>query len=126
MKSPRGLFAMLLALAVTAGCSRPHEGSELAAALPGDPDRGAALIEKVDCGVCHRIPGILRARGRVGPPLTNFAQRAFIAGQVPNSPETLVRWIQNPPSIAPDTAMPVLGISEGDARDIAAYLYTLN
>ncbi|HEX6397344.1 MAG TPA: hypothetical protein VFZ95_07975, partial [Steroidobacteraceae bacterium] len=64
-------------------------------------------------------------RGRVGPPLTNFAQRAFIAGQVPNSPETLVRWIQNPPSIVPNTAMPVLGISEGDARDIAAYLYTL-
>lgn len=114
----------LLSLALLAGCSRSR--ADLAAALPGDPARGAALIEQVDCGVCHRIPGILRARGRVGPPLTAFAERAFIAGQVPNSPETLVRWIQNPPSLAANTAMPVLGISENDARDIAAYLYTLH
>ena len=126
MNHAQHLAALLLSIAMLAGCSGSPAGGEAAAAMPGDPDRGAELIAKVDCGVCHRIPGIVRARGRVGPPLTNFAERAFIAGQIPNSPETLVHWIQNPPSLVPNTAMPALGISEPDARDIAAYLYTLH
>ncbi len=41
---------------------------------------------------------------------------------LPNTPENLVRWIQQPEQIRPGTAMPNLGISEDDARDIAAYL----
>jgi len=36
-----------------------------------------------------------------------------------------VRWIQNPPAIDSKTAMPFLGVSERDARDIAEYLYRL-
>jgi cytochrome c1 len=54
-----------------------------------------------------------------------FGQRTFIAGEVPNSPENLVRWIRSPKSIEPGTAMPELGLSDQDARDVAAYLYTL-
>jgi cytochrome c len=61
----------------------------------------------------------------VGPPLTQFTHRAFIAGEVPNNGEFLVRWISVPQSIEPGTAMPNLGVSEAQARDIAAYLYTL-
>jgi cytochrome c len=36
-----------------------------------------------------------------------------------------VQWITVPQSIEPNTAMPSLGVTEGQARDIAAYLYTL-
>jgi hypothetical protein len=32
----------------------------------------------------------------------------------------------NPPAIDPLTAMPATGISEAEARDAAAYLYTLH
>lgn len=91
----------------------------------GDAHRGAALINQYRCGACHYIPGIHDARGMVGPPLMFFAQRTFIAGEVPNSPENLVRWIRSPKSIESGTAMPDLGLSEQEARDVAAYLYTL-
>ena len=37
----------------------------------------------------------------------------------------MIRWIENPPAIDPKTAMPNMGVTVRDARDIAAYLYTL-
>lgn len=61
----------------------------------------------------------------VGPPLLWFARRTFIAGELPNTPANLIRWVRNPPSVEPGTAMPVLGLDEQQARDVAAYLYTL-
>jgi hypothetical protein len=36
----------------------------------------------------------------------------------------MIRWIINPRSVDSLTAMPVLGVSAPEARDIAAYLYT--
>lgn len=71
------------------------------------------------------IPGIREARGLVGPPLIYFGERTIIAGQLPNSPDNLIRWIQHPQSVEPKTAMPDLGLSEDQAADIAAYLLTL-
>jgi cytochrome c len=91
----------------------------------GDPARGKTQILAYGCGSCHVIPGVSGARGLVGPPLTQFAYRAFIAGEVPNNSQFLVRWISVPQAIEPGTAMPNLGVSEAQARDIAAYLYTL-
>lgn len=37
----------------------------------------------------------------------------------------MIRWIVDPKGVDSLTAMPVTGVSEGEARDIAAYLYTL-
>jgi cytochrome c len=91
----------------------------------GDPSRGERSIVAYGCGSCHVIPGVPQAEGRVGPPLTDLADRAFIAGQLPNEPDALVRWIRQPQEIRPGSAMPDLGVTDGDARDIAAYLYTL-
>jgi cytochrome c1 len=48
-----------------------------------------------------------------------------LAGNLPNTPENLVRWIRQPQTIKPGNVMPDLGIGVRDARDIAAYLYTL-
>jgi cytochrome c1 len=72
------------------------------------------------------IPGIHAANGLVGPPLYFFSRRTMIAGELPNTPDNLVRWIMNPPSVEPGTAMPDLGLSDQQARDAAAYLYTLH
>lgn len=91
----------------------------------GDADRGKAAIKSFGCGACHMIPGINAARGTVGPPLMYFGRRVYIAGEVPNTPALLMQWIQLPQSIEPKTVMPALGVTESEARDMAAYLYTL-
>lgn len=91
----------------------------------GDPSRGAAAIEDVGCGACHTIPGIRGARGLVGPPLTSWARRSYIAGNLPNDPENLIRWIMDPQAVEPGTVMPNLDVTRQQARDMAAYLYTL-
>lgn len=109
-----------------AGAGGPPNTGEFRSTLPGDPGRGAKLIVQYSCSACHTVPGIRRARGRVGPPLDFFAERTYIGGELPNTPDTLVRWIMDAPGLIPATAMPRLGVSEADARDIAAYLYTLH
>jgi cytochrome c1 len=92
----------------------------------GDPQRGPDALRRFGCGGCHEIPGVVGARGASGPPLTAFGQRAYIAGEARNSPENLVHWIMHPHDIEAKTAMPEMGVGERDARDIAAYLYTLD
>lgn len=115
------LFLLLLLSACTGG----RTAFAYSIGTGGDPVRGKDLIARYDCGSCHSIPGIRGAQGLVGPPLILFGRRTFIAGQVPNTPDYLVRWLLDPKAIEPGTAMPKLGLSEQDARHIAAYLYTL-
>lgn len=117
------LAALAIAFAL-AGCERA-EPLSAQRVVGGDPDIGRKLIAAVGCGVCHRIPGLLGANGVVGPPLAGFAQRQYIGGVVPNHPANLVRWVREAPSMLPNTAMPDMPLSEAQARDVAAYLYTL-
>lgn len=126
--------AALVGLAALTGCDTVSEPAQHFGVkswtrerqvVGGDPERGRQLIGTYGCGSCHVIPGVPGARGRVGPPLEGMAQRVFIAGQLTNVPENMVRWIENPQAVEPGTAMPDLGVSSGEARDIAAYLYTL-
>jgi cytochrome c2 len=91
----------------------------------GDSQRGARMIQKYGCGTCHVVPGVDNADGLVGPPLDHFADRAYIAGMLPNSQANLEKWIEDPQSVVPGNAMPDLGVNHRDAEDITAYLYTL-
>lgn len=91
----------------------------------GYAKRGEQVMVQYRCGSCHAIPGIPNANGVFGPPLVLYGRRTFIAGEFPNTTENLVKWIMSPPSMKPKTAMPALGVSEEQARDAAAYLYTL-
>jgi mono/diheme cytochrome c family protein len=113
-------FALPLLLAA---CSTPSTSDSIPG---GNPRQGKVEIVAFGCGSCHTIPGIAQANGMVGPPLSRFAERAYIGGQVPNTGEWLIKWIMVPQSIEPGTAMPNLGVSERQARDMAAYLYTLH
>jgi cytochrome c2 len=113
-----------LLVAVLCGCSRPGGKVETIVA-GGDPDRGRRALDGFGCGTCHVIPGVTGAVGGVGPPLSRFAARAYIAGQLANEPQNLIRWIQDPQGVEPGTAMPNLGVAEPVARDMAAYLYSL-
>jgi cytochrome c2 len=94
-------------------------------ATGGIPSHGAAAIAQYGCGACHDIPGIHGAHGNVGPPLSDFGKRSFIAGRLANQPANLIAWNSDPPAMDPETAMPKLGLAAQEARDVAAYLYTL-
>ena len=116
----------LVLLAALAACGRGEGGGaerELALTTRGSPEAGAQAIERYGCGACHVIPGVRTARGLVGPPLSDYARRAYIAGNLYNTADNLVAWIRRPDSVEPGTVMPVLGVSDAEARDIAAYLY---
>ena len=126
---PPALIPLALALAVAlaglAACAESPEPVNFWALELGDPEVGRKRIEVYGCPACHTIPGVPGADALVGPPLNGWSERTYIAGQIPNEPDNLVAWIMDPPSLDEDTAMPDLGVAEADARDIAAYLYTL-
>lgn len=123
----RAVAVVLLALAaiVGGGCRGGKVERAYQIATGGNARQGEILIESHDCGSCHIIPGVRGARGLVGPPLILFGRRTYIAGQLPNTPENLVRWVGAPHSVEPQTAMPDVGLSEQESRDVAAFLYTL-
>jgi cytochrome c len=104
------------------GCSNSRNNS---LTDTGSPQRGKELLSSYSCGACHTIPGIRTARGLVGPPLYFYADRTMIAGQLPNTAPNLIHWIQHPEEVDPKTAMPDLGVTQQQAADMTAYLYTL-
>jgi cytochrome c2 len=91
----------------------------------GDARRGQQAFARYGCGACHQAPNRTDATGLVGPPLNGIATRAFLAGDQPNDPAHMMAWIQHPQAIQPGVGMPEMGVSTADARDLAAYLYTL-
>jgi cytochrome c2 len=114
----------LTALLTVAGCA-PDVKQEAARLTGGDPARGVAAMDKYGCGACHVIPGVKDATATIGPTLSGIASRAQLAGQLQNTPDNMLRWIQKPQEIVEGTAMPDLGVTDQDARDMAAHLYTL-
>jgi cytochrome c2 len=127
MRGARSLWTTVSAMAavVLAGCAEAPIPAHLR--IEGaDAERGRRLVvAEYGCGACHTIDAVRSARGMVGPPLTAFAQRKLFAGRFPNAPRFLVPWLIDPTALAPQTGMPNLGVTDRDARDIAAFLYTL-
>jgi cytochrome c2 len=112
-------------IASLAGCSAGQERNEMIAMTDGDPERGRLMLRKYGCQSCHSIPGVPGGDARVGPPLAGIGSRSFIGGVLPNAPDNMLRWIEDPKAVDPMTAMPNVGVTKADARHIAAYLYTL-
>lgn len=83
---------------------------------------GRSLLEAYQCGACHRIDGVSGAQGTQGPALLQWRQRSYIAGQLPNTPLALQAWIIDPSGLVPGTPMPAMGVTQHDARQMAAYL----
>jgi cytochrome c1 len=124
MRVERWLAAALM-MAGLAGCRRSEIVDEARRLTGGEPDRGPWAIRKYGCASCHVVPGVLGADGLVGPPLDRMGSRMVLAGRLPNTPANMVSWIRHPRQLRPDTAMPDTGVTDPEARDIAAYLYTL-
>jgi cytochrome c len=115
-------LAVLVLAVLAAGCTPEEQQLRTPSA---QRERGRLLLAQYQCGSCHTIPEVQAARGRTGPTLAAFGRRSYIAGQVPNGPEHLVRWIVAPAALVPGTIMPAMGVSPEDARDMAAYLLAL-
>jgi mono/diheme cytochrome c family protein len=97
------------------------------ASAQGAPDakRGKRALEQYGCIGCHEIPGLVGPEARLGPPLHGIASRTMLGGVLPNSFDNMVLWLRAPQAFSPHTAMPMLGVTERDARDMAAHLGTL-
>jgi cytochrome c len=115
-------LAVIVTAFVAAGCKEARSAPLVAG---GDAERGRVAIRRYGCGACHVIPGVRGARGLVGPPLSDVARRMYLAGVLPNQPENMVRWILDPPAIDSLTAMPNVGVTDSDARDMVEFLYRI-
>jgi cytochrome c len=117
---------ILIAILLLTGCEKRYEKPESPQVTGGgDEQHGKQLIQQYGCQSCHTIPGVQGPKGVVGPPLQKMAMRGYIAGKVPNTPANMIQWLQNPQTIDPGNAMPNLGVTASDAKDITAYLFTL-
>jgi cytochrome c1 len=103
----------------------PAERHENPSSAEPSAKRGEQAIQQYGCVTCHAIPGIVGPNAPVGPPLAGVGSRVMLAGVLPNTFENMVLWLRAPQKAAPLTAMPDLGLTERDARDIAAYLAVL-
>jgi len=119
------VFACVIAAATAAiGWSSRQQGERIARAMTGgDPARAPDIMRRYGCGGCHTIPGIPGADGQTGPQLSGLIHHVYIGGVTTNSPDHLIQWLVAPQAISPRSAMPATGISEAEARDVAAYLY---
>ncbi len=119
---------LALVLVVLPGCGESGEQANAGAPATssgGDPRQGAKQIAEIGCGACHTIPGISGADALVGPPLDKMGRRIYLAGLLRNTPDNMIDWLRNPQRIVPGNVMPDMHLTEEQARDIAAYLYTL-
>ena len=118
-------ISVCLAGGMICGCRGGQTTHPYPVATGGSAALGRTTIVAYGCGKCHTIPGIRSANGVFGPPLVSLSRRSYIAGNFPNTPDNLTHWVMSPQAMKPKTAMPELGLSEQQARDVAAYLYTL-
>jgi len=110
-------------LLVLAACDSK---SKAVRATGGDPAKGQDILAHYGCTACHSIPGMSQTGDVTGPSLAHVGSAATIAGgQVQNTPQNLVLWIQAPARLKPGTSMPDMNVNERDARNIAAFLCTL-
>jgi cytochrome c len=121
---PQARTAAAIVAVVALGGAGCGSSTPTVAVPGGDASQGAKLIGAYGCGSCHELAGIDGADGRVGPPLRDFADRRYIAGELPNNLDNLLRWLQHPQAVEPGTVMPDLGLGALQARDIAAFLYS--
>ncbi|HEX2146359.1 MAG TPA: cytochrome c oxidase subunit II [Pseudorhizobium sp.] len=90
------------------------------------PQEGLAAFLRHGCGACHRISGT-EATGKIGPDLTGLGSRETVgAGTLPNTEESIARFIRHPQEIKPGVHMPAFAmLPDEDVEAISAYLKDL-
>jgi cytochrome c len=123
--SPLGL---LMAVLLTS-CAEKFDYAKGAAMTGGDPNAGKEKIIVHDCHSCHEIPGIPVNPDRRGPSLKHWARQSMIIKKWPNTPENLEDFLQHPERMLHGSGlkseMTMSSVKPGDAKDIAAYLFSI-
>lgn len=89
------------------------------------PQEGRRVFEEQACMNCHNISGTV-ANGRYGPDLTHFGSRSTLAsGAVPNTPENLLSWLDDPANIKLGALMPAMHLTDVQNKQLVAYLRSL-
>jgi cytochrome c len=111
-------------------CSQTFNYERGASMTGGDPQAGKEKIVLHDCHSCHEIPGIPVNRDVRGPSLKHWAKQSTIAKKWPNTPENLEDFLQHPERMLHGsglkTEMTMSSVKSGDAKDIAAYLFSID
>ena len=106
------------------GAWRARQVGPAATPAAGDAEAGARLYAGSTCTPCHTL-GTASA-GRLGPDLTHFGSRTTLAaGLLRNTPDNVAAWLRDPQAIKPGARMPALALSEGQVRQLVAYLGSL-
>ena len=85
-------------------------------------NQGEAIFNQ-NCLGCHAIGG---KGGKLGPNLTNFADRERVAGFLANTPENTAEWLKDPQKIKPGNNMPNLNLDDAQVQALVDYMYTLS
>ncbi len=103
-----------------------HQQQMPAAAPQSDAvAQGRKQFESQACINCHAVNGTV-ANGRFGPDLTHLMSRDTLAsGAMPNTPENLARWIDDPDTFKHGSLMPSMHLTKTQIDQITAYLVTL-
>jgi cytochrome c oxidase subunit 2 len=95
-----------------------------AAEPTGDAAEGKTIFAGRACVGCHTVRGV--STGALGPDLTHFGSRAWMAGGVlPINVDTVAAWVKDPARYKPAVKMPALGLTDAEARAVATYLVGL-
>ncbi len=125
------------------GAQHAHMAMEVIAQSPGDfarwlsaqaqpaaapPNAGAQRGEQVfatHCAACHTVRGS-QSNGAQGPDLTHLASRRLIAaGTLANTPANRLDWVAHAQAIKPESLMPNIALTPAEARDLGAWMDTL-
>ena len=101
--------------------------------VPGDPDNGRQLFTNSKfyppsgCGSCHTLPNVSAGTFAGAPNLNNVSIRPYLADteSMRNTPAQMKAWIMDPPGQKPNAKMPKLNVSDQEATDLVAFLYSL-
>lgn len=113
----------MLACAGLMGCDGPPDRTPTLD--DADTANGVRLLADKGCVACHTFPDVHWPRGALGPSLEDFGRQGLIAGRLPNQPGVLMQFVRNAPALVPGTAMPAIPMTDQEARDVTAYLLTL-
>jgi cytochrome c oxidase subunit II len=108
-----------------------HEAAAPDQPASAEAKAGEKVFKDAPCAICHEIKGISgfskEYAGKFrGPDLTHFGSRTTLAaGLMPNTPQDLAKWIEDPRAIKPGVNMPTLGVRGKDLDDLVAYLESL-
>lgn len=90
---------------------------------------GAQYFAASPCIGCHMINGVTKGSGAglIGPNLTHFGSRQWIAGGVvDNTPQNLAAWIHDAQAVKPGSDMPAFpNLTQSQVDELVAYLESL-